>query len=1096
MAAIALAACAPNDGSTVLERVATSTLPLDAESCSDMVPCASGLVCVEAALGRESNRCERPRALYAFLENDDSGEGLQRAVAQVRGSWLTERSLSPLAVLPYSMTLESGQAVLCHDRNGDAGHPCWVPDWSRYLRPGSIATKYDTFTFFGMRGLRFLVSGWRNASDRDISEVAGAELSPVMWRSNFRNTLLAAIDSFTNALALPFAFESDPSPASKTGWLSPNAPFDPGLALWDPAFNENCKTEKTGVLVPGYSDLYYYDIRATLWDRHGSAFRAMTMVNAYFQLRGLLTREQRVRWLKTLRDIGDMLSLSGSFEPGQNHGISEAAALLQLGTEFVGHDLPLVPESTSLEPAWRQLALSRLNDVISDTTLSDGAQIEQSLFYHNYELAFLIEIAKYLNLHPEAGRLDEAGSNYDRAACADGSVFDYHVEPDPALSSSNVINSGVRIALHTAMPSADLPMLGSSPTANIGLQFGPSFDIYVADNPSDPLAAQFDFVRSVGVRGAAPSPSERMQVFEDSGYVTMRSAFVPRVAAQTHVLFNTAPSRNVHAHLDALSVHLFGDDPTTSTTKDGSTLLGDSGWFSYSSDQRHYFESTLAHNTVSVDRLNQCSWTVDGKRLDPNNPNSVLIGCAALPSVPQRTPGWPAGTSMRGASLRDPNGDTRVLYQSAEAGLYAGVSHRRGVALFGREMLLVLDQLTSSSAHEFVQNWHLSSAVSDAVTQSSAETAHYRFRAPSGAAIFSGHFSRTASSRFQLQYGTCGSCVGNLCGGTACSEPTQGWYSTGENLKAPTWVLERSETANTVTWASLFLLSSLAASNPELTLTSSANASDHQVSFTLPDGMNVSLAVQNFAAQNEQVSVTYPMGGVLASYSFEGNPAAARDLEEGLAVSVTVPGETSGLVTSVSGVVDNAYRYEAGRTLLGSPNSFAFMHRPRAAFTLAFWLQMNAETVSASGGTQAIFSTSTWSNAGTGIELYFQDDVTRDNALRFLIRGNGGTPLSVGANRIVPDDRAWHHYAVTFDANLPDDQVRFFRDGVGFGRGGKALALSTAAPDAGAVIGAKPGDDLAYPLNAALDEFVVFKRALTDRDVAALYNSGRGLRAH
>lgn len=154
-----------------------------------------------------------------------------------------------------------------------------------------------------------------------------------------------------------------------------------------------------------------------------------------------------------------------------------------------------------------------------------------------------------------------------------------------------------------------------------------AFDAYVP-NDSRPVAQHFQFVRSLGRGGATIPLTQRMQVFPDSGYVTFRSAFAGSYQSQTHVFFNIAAPAHAHAHLDGLRVHVYGPAPSSATGK-GLPLLFDSGWFSYGSNERHYFESTGAHNTVTVDGLNQCSFEPTGKRADPIELRP-LANCASL----------------------------------------------------------------------------------------------------------------------------------------------------------------------------------------------------------------------------------------------------------------------------------------------------------------------------------------------------------------------------------------------------------------------------------------------------------------------------------
>jgi hypothetical protein len=1086
---LATACSGPTDKVTAFDSLSSA---LAETSCSDAAPCSGTLVCVEDAAGPGENRCERAHALYSFLEMDR--EGVALAFEQVSGTWRTERARTVLTSVPYSMQLGSGEQVVCRDSEEGPTRDCYVPDWRAYVDPSAITNKYDRFALFGLRPLRFLVEAWRHESDAQLSAIAsarGSSLSPATIRLNMRNTYLAALDSFTTTSALAFALPSDPAPSTSAGWLNPNGAIHPGMALWDPAANVNCKTEKT-VRVPGFPALTYYDLRSSLWDRHASAFRALSILNAYFHARGLLSSAQAERWLGVLRGLADSLALSGSFEADANHGITESAALLQLSQEFDGVSAPRLSDTAGLIGAWKELARQRLNDVVSDTIQADGAQIEQSLFYHNYELSFLVEIKDWISRNPGADLAAVDSSRYDYATCGDGTVFDDHIEPNPNLDLASVVDAAARVSTHTVMPSAEVPMLGSSPTSNLSTFWQSPFDAYVESDTRD-VVQQFQFVRSQGTSGLPIPLSQRMQIFPSAGYVTLRSAFAPSYGAQTHLLFNTAVPTNIHSHLDTLSVHLYAQNPATASPNDGLPLLVDSGWYSYAVAQRHYFESTAAHNTVTVDGLNQCSFDPTGKRQNPTLTAPPLTNCAAIAD------GYPARRSRIGGSLFDTTGQERVLYQSAEASLYAGVRHRRGVALIGRDLVLVLDRLSAQIPHSYQQNWHFGSAVANVVPAPLTETtAHFSFLDEAGRPLFSGHFSDGSAGSFVPVRGTCGTCAGNFCAGNACAEPRQGWLSAVENSKHPGWVLLRqAPVVSEVAWASAFLLGDLAARSAKVQLSALAAQDSYRMDVTLEDGMSVSLQTDALATSTEAAAISYPLRGAFASYSFESDPDSAQDLAEGLAISVSVPGETTDNVVSRAGVVGSAYEYISGGTKLGSSNSFGFMHKPGAKFSLSFWLRMSSANLGFTGGTQGIFSTSNWSNAGTGIQVYFQDDASKNNSLRFVIRGGGTSQLSFSSPALfIPEDTSWHHYVLVFDSSAAADQIRVYRDGGNRVVGKFVGSLSSEPNDAAATIGKKPGAGVAFPLRATLDELVAFRRPLSDADARALYNDGAGLRAH
>ena len=159
---MSVAACAgPTEE---LTRVHALTSALNEPSCSAALPCSPDLVCVENAAGEGENRCERPHALYSFLETDK--EWLNLAFEQVAGTWRTERARTPLAVVQYPMQLKNGEPVVCRDSETEPAHDCYVPDWRAYVDPSTIVSKYDRFALFGLRPLRFLVEAWRHRVNR------------------------------------------------------------------------------------------------------------------------------------------------------------------------------------------------------------------------------------------------------------------------------------------------------------------------------------------------------------------------------------------------------------------------------------------------------------------------------------------------------------------------------------------------------------------------------------------------------------------------------------------------------------------------------------------------------------------------------------------------------------------------------------------------------------------------------------------------------------------------------------------------------------------------------------------------------------------
>lgn len=213
----------------------------------------------------------------------------------------------------------------------------------------------------------------------------------------------------------------------------------------------------------------------------------------------------------------------------------------------------------------------------------------------------------------------------------------------------------LRYASLIVLPNGEVPLLGSSVARNVRKsQDTPRYREMAALDPG------FLYVLTAGAQGTPPS--ETRVRFPSSGQAVLRSGFgtAEDCLLQTHVIISTGPYRTTHSHLDALAVHLYSA---------GRVLLTDSGLFSYELGPEYdYFHGTRAHNTVVVDGKDQHE-----------------------------------GTARAGLST----GGTGWSYQSGEHSLYDGVVHRRAVLLLRRDLVLVVDDLTSDTPHTYEQMWHL-----------------------------------------------------------------------------------------------------------------------------------------------------------------------------------------------------------------------------------------------------------------------------------------------------------------------------------------------------------------------------------------------------
>ncbi len=354
------------------------------------------------------------------------------------------------------------------------------------------------------------------------------------------------------------------------------------------------------------------------WDKHGTAYRAMVLVNTYWKLKHSddLSKDEAKMFERLIVDDARFLEDPEHFEAGFNHGFAEAAALLLIAENF-----PQFEES----PRWRDLALSRYDSLLKDIIGTDGFIIENSAYYQFYVLTQVYQLSQWAKEY--------------------GVTLSPEVEP--------VLERMTRFASYVVQPDGRIPMLGASQgllvrkhqpelLARVGLAF-----------------PEFAHMLTAGMCGTAPA--DRLAVFESSGVAVMRSSFDPALdyQSQTHVVFDMGPYRTNHSHLDALNVILYSA---------GRTLLTDSGMFTEEpGEEESYFRSTRAHNTVTVDGVDQ------------------LAGNAHIGRTAQ---------------------EGRWLYQSGFHDLYDGVLHWRAVMLLDKDVVLVLDRLTSESPHSYEQRWH------------------------------------------------------------------------------------------------------------------------------------------------------------------------------------------------------------------------------------------------------------------------------------------------------------------------------------------------------------------------------------------------------
>jgi len=268
------------------------------------------------------------------------------------------------------------------------------------------------------------------------------------------------------------------------------------------------------------------------------------------------------------------------FSSPNTHLIGEAAALFIAGLVFQDQKRPAV---------WFRQGARLLTDAAEKQVLDDGVYGELSSCYHCYALDF-----------------------YLQAIVLGGQNGFHFAEPVP-----HRVRGMLQFLMHLTQPDGSLPSLGDDDggcalaldkkdyrSFQDGLCLGAilyrrgDFKHQAGEFCEEALwmlgAGGWDTHRQV----ASHEPSETQAYFPFAGYFVRRSDWGPLAS---HLVFDCGGLgmlTGAHAHADALSLTLFSG---------GRELLVDPGTFVYNCapEWRHYFRSTPAHNTVTIDDRDQ-----------------------------------------------------------------------------------------------------------------------------------------------------------------------------------------------------------------------------------------------------------------------------------------------------------------------------------------------------------------------------------------------------------------------------------------------------------------------------------------------------------
>jgi hypothetical protein len=333
-----------------------------------------------------------------------------------------------------------------------------------------------------------------------------------------------------------------------------------------------------------------------------------------------------------LRIKAEARHLAGHLTPERNHRTLELYTLLLVALAFDPD-----PDPGGMPAAGEVLQL--LGDNAARDIWADGVHRECSTDYHMLVLRSLLGAV-------ENGR---------RAGLA---------IPSDLLSG---VERASDFALHIQRPDGMTPTFSDGDPAD--------FRVLLADAARVLGRADLAWVASGGMQGAPPR--ERLVSFRVGGYHVQRSGWGDGGRAyqdELFAMFDCGPiGDGGHGHYDQLSVELAGG---------GHNLAVDPGRYTYADDDdgwRRWFKGTAAHNTVTVDGLDQTPYRPGKPRLTST---ATLLGR------------WsPPGIDVLSGEVTSPSHDAR---------------HRRTLALVNDDFWVVHDQLQGESPHTYAARWHLS----------------------------------------------------------------------------------------------------------------------------------------------------------------------------------------------------------------------------------------------------------------------------------------------------------------------------------------------------------------------------------------------------
>lgn len=355
------------------------------------------------------------------------------------------------------------------------------------------------------------------------------------------------------------------------------------------------------------------------------------------------------RWLESVHQQVEFLKCHLS--PARNHRTLELYAIFLAAV--------VLPEFESADE-WRRFSLAELSANLQSDLLDDGVHCELSTHYHH------LVVQSHLHVH--------------RLALAN----DIELPP----TDGPLLERALEFVMHIHKPDGFAPSLSDADHESHLHLLQQGCELFARDD--------MRFVATAGAKGHPPA--QRCVAFDDAGYYVMRSGWGDRgtdYSDERYLVFDCGPiGAGNHGHLDCLSFeaaafgHSLVVDPGRYTYDEAGDDRGETNW-------RAWFRGTAAHNTVSVDGLEQARYERrPGKRkrkIYPPEPWHTFHGQASLP-------------------------DVDVVHGSVISAEYDAI-HERAIYFVGGEYWVIFDALHAASEHRYDLRLHLSEMAHGKITQ-------------------------------------------------------------------------------------------------------------------------------------------------------------------------------------------------------------------------------------------------------------------------------------------------------------------------------------------------------------------------------------------